>query len=363
MRRHQHAGQVAGGRRGEGAGHDHQLPEARRARRRLVVADPLDEPGGVEHASPIDVAQRPHRIGRDAALEGPFPESLLLRTGQPVAADGRVGGQAAQQHPGVVGLAGQRCGRRPAGVGARHRRIQRAEALEPQTGLGNPGAGREAVLGGGQRLDEIEEHHQPPAVAGEELPHERGGPRHRLADELFPQRRQVSGRTHLHAGVAHGDGRRVGREQRRGFAVERPDQVRGGFEEAAGGVVEGQPAMPQQQRPWVAQHLGEQPAQRDLALEDHLGPDRRPERQRQRFGGHLDHHRLPGAEARGHAGDVEAHRAERRLHVAPAPPVVEPHRQLPAALQHARADGFDGVAETVAGRAVGGLRQRQRRRW
>ena len=121
--------------------------------------------------------------------------------------------------------------------------------------------------------------------------------------------------------------------------------------------------MPQQQRPWVTQHLGEQPAQRDVALEDHLGPDRRPERQRQQFGGHLDHHRLPGAEARRHAGDVEAHRAERRLHVAPAPSVVEPHRQLPATLQHARADGFHGVAEAVAGRAVGGLRQRQRGRW
>ncbi len=115
VRRHQHARQVAGGRRGERAGNDHQLPEARRARRRLVVADPLDEPGGVEHACPLDVAQHPHRIGRDAALEGPFPESVLLRPGQPVAADGRVGGQAAQQHPRVVGLSGQRRGRRPAG--------------------------------------------------------------------------------------------------------------------------------------------------------------------------------------------------------------------------------------------------------
>ena len=76
----------------------------------------------------------------------------------------------------------------------------------------------QAVLGRGQRLDEIEEHYQPPAIAGEELSHERGGPRHGLTDELFPQRREISGRAHLHAGIAHDDGRRVDREQRRGIA-------------------------------------------------------------------------------------------------------------------------------------------------
>ncbi len=116
VRRHQHAGQVGGGRRGEGAGHDHQLLEARQhaptARRRR----PARRARRRRTRPPIDVAQHPRRIGRKAALEGPFPESLLLRTGQPVAAGGagRRPGHAAASRGRRDGGPAVRCGVQPA---------------------------------------------------------------------------------------------------------------------------------------------------------------------------------------------------------------------------------------------------------
>ena len=296
-------------------------------------------------------------------LEGPFPESLLLRSGQPVAADGRVGGQATQQHPRVVGLAGQRCGRAssrrwPATPSHTARESVRAADRARQSRRRS-----RSCAGGWQRLHEIEEHHQPPAVPREELPHERRGPRHRLADELFPQRRQVSGRCPPARGrcarrwPAHTP--RTATPRRGGASGSGPARLRG-----SGGSSRRGPTPPchnssargsrsiSANRPrsgisrskttWV------QIAGPNASGSSSVGTSittvspalrREPPRRRRR-----------GPSRR--ATPARRARAVRRR----APPT------LPATLQHARADGFHGVAETVAGRAVGGLRQRQRRR-